>query len=221
MTQYDYGGAYLRHPIKEGQRAVFDCGSVLSVQDIVDGMPEFMLEADMLFIDPPWNKGNFRSFYTKAGLTDDPGYEAFLKALFMRISQIKPRICYLEVGKEYLAHFIQQLGDIFPYVTFYNSTYYHRPENLCYVVRGSTRAKKSRLDGMDEEDIIAWVTANEDYNKIGDLCMGRGLVAIGAKKAGKQFVGTELNPKRLSVTIERVAGLGGKYSIEGGNYESI
>jgi uncharacterized protein (DUF2344 family) len=47
---------------------------------------------------------------------------------------------------------------------------------------------------------------NEEYNVIGDLCMGRGLVGLNAYRNGKRFVGTELNHKRLSVLIEKVEG---------------
>lgn len=82
--------------------------------------------------------------------------------------------------------------------------YYHNKRNLCYVVRGSQKYKKPALDGMDEEDIIEWVCSNEDYDVIGDLCMGRGLVGINANKNGRLFVGTELNHKRLSVLVEAI-----------------
>lgn len=211
---YDYGGAYLRHPITTGQRAVFDCGSILAVQDITEGIPDFMCSADLVFVDPPWNKGNFRCFYTKAGLIESPEYDTFLSALFSAISRIRPITCYLEVGKERLAQFISAMQMLYPYVTFYNSTYYHRPKNLCYIVRASRHARHPKLDGMDEEDIIRWVCENEKYKTIGDLCMGRGLVAMNAKRCGKRFVGTELNPNRLSVTIERVVKLGGSYVME-------
>ena len=55
---------------------------------------------------------------------------------------------------------------------------------------------------MDEEDAISYICENEDYTSIGDLCMGRGLVAINAYRNNKKFVGTELNYKRLSVPIK-------------------
>ena len=56
---------------------------------------------------------------------------------------------------------------------------------------------------IDEEDIIKAVAGNED-GIIGDLCMGRGLVACAAAVNKKKFVGTELNPKRLAVCLERL-----------------
>ena len=92
----------------------------------------------------------------------------------------------------------------YKYVTFYNSSYYHDKNKICYIVRGSKNFRKPRLDYMDEENIIEWICANEDYECIGDLCIGRGLVAVNAYKNNKRFVGTELNHKRLSVLVEKI-----------------
>lgn len=217
MSKWNYGNAYLRHPIDPGQIAVFEDGSKLKVHNIFDPLPEFMKEADLIFVDPPWNKGNLNSFYTKAGRADyQDSFERFYERLFECIAEIAPLTCYVEVGKQYLAEFILEMRRLFKQVTFYNSSYYHRPENICYVIRGSSKRKKLPLDYMDEEDIIAWVceNENENYRCIGDLCMGRGLVGIHAHRNGRRFVGTELNHKRLAVLLE-------KLSERGLNYEKI
>jgi 16S rRNA G966 N2-methylase RsmD len=214
LSKWNYGDAYLRHPISEGQIAVFDNGSMVKVHNIFDPLPGFMQEADLIFVDPPWNLGNLNTFYTKAERTDyQKSFIKFYKRLFECIQEISPKTCYLEVGKEYLAEFIIEMKRLYPAVTFYNSTYYHKKDNLCYVIRGSFKRKKLPLDGMDEEDIIEWICANEDYTCIGDLCMGRGLVGLNAYKNGKRFVGTELNYKRLSVLIENLSKIGLGYQL--------
>lgn len=212
MPKWDYGDAYLRHPC-EGGTVVFDDGSKLRVCDLTLEMPDFMREADMLFIDPPWTQGNATSFYTKAEIARPVVYTDFRRALFERIGQIAPRTCYMEMGKDGLADVIFAMRKLFPHVTFFNSTYYHRPQNLCYIVRGGKKRPLAKLDGMDEEDAIAYICANEDYTCAGDLCMGRGLVGYHAFVNGKRFVGTELNHKRLSVLVERVANAGLPYRI--------
>lgn len=210
MSKWDYGGAYLRHPIGTDPY-VFKDSSIVQVHDIFDRLPEFMFSADMIFVDPPWNKGNLNTFYMKAGKEERiDRFESFYKRLFICIGEISPQICYVEVGKEYLADFIMEMRKLYRYITFYNSTYYHNKRNRCYVIRGSRKAKKPVLDGMDEEDIIEWICANENYNVIGDLCMGRGLVGLNAYNNGKKFVGTELNHKRLSVLIEKIEKLKGE-----------
>lgn len=215
MSKWNYGNAYKRHPIADNEIVVFDNGSKIKVHDIFDPLPEFMKEADLIFVDPPWNLGNLNSFYTKADRDDyKDSFIPFYKRLFECIAEINPRTCYVEIGKEHLADFIIEMRKLYKYVTFYNSTYYHNKDKLCYIVRGSNKFNKPKLDGMDEEDIIAWVCENEEYDVIGDLCIGRGLVAVEAYKNGKKFVGTELNHKRLSVLIERVVFLGATYTKE-------
>lgn len=210
---WDYGDSYKRFPIEVGT-AVFTDNSKLKVHDIFNPLPTYMLEADLVFVDPPWNQTNIATFYTKAEIEFKFDFESFYKRLFECISQINPSICYLEIGKEYLPIFIAELKKQYKYVTFYNSSYYHKKDNKCYIIRGSNKFKKPSLDSMDEEDIIEWICQNEEYTCIADLCMGRGLVAINAYVAGKKFVGTELNHKRLSVTIEKLVNLGAEYSIE-------
>ncbi len=211
--RWNYGGACERHTIA-GQRVTFADGSIVQPHNLFDRLPDYMLSADLLFVDPPWNVGNINSFYTKAGRDDhQESFDPFASRLFDAIGRIKPKVCYLEVGKEHLADFITGLRYLYGNVTFYNSTYYHKKENLCYVVRGSSKRKKLPLDGLDEEHIIEWICANEDYSCIGDLCMGRGLVGLNAHANGRRFVGTELNHKRLAVLVEKLSKKGLNYEM--------
>jgi len=214
VSNWDYGGAFLRHPIQDGV-VRFEDGSIVKVHNIFEPLPTFMREADLIFVDPPWNLGNLNSFYTKADRTDyQTDFAVFYRRLFECIAEIGPETCYIEVGKEHLGEFLIETKKLFRHVTFYNSTYYHRKTNLCYVIRGSRNRTKPQLDGMDEEDIIAWICANEDFSCIGDLCMGKGLVGLYAHENGKRFVGTELNHKRLAVLVEKLFEKGLKYEIE-------
>ena len=205
MSKWEYGGAYERYPIPPEGWA-FPDGSIVKVHDIFDPLPLFMYQADLIFVDPPWNLVNLNTFYTKADRTDyQDSFEKFYKRLFECIREIDPHTCYVEIGKQYLAEFIMEMKSIFRHVTFYNSMYYRKKENMCYVVCGSKKRKRKQpLDYLDEEDIIKWICENENYDIIGDLCMGRGLVGWYAYQAGKKFVGTELNEKRLSVLVERI-----------------
>lgn len=212
MREWVYGNAYARHPIRLGERAVWPDGSCVALHDLYQPSPSFMREADLLVMDPPWNLGNLRSFYTKAGRVDHPdAFTPFLGALFDRVAEIRPTICYIEMGKEHLADVILAMRQHFRAVTFFNSTYYHRATNQCYWVRGGPKRVARPLDGMDEADVIQWVATHEEGTCVGDLCLGRGLVAQAAQKAGRRFVGTEINPNRLAVALERLGG----YQLEG------
>lgn len=201
--KWNYGDAYKRFPLTEDPY-IFDNGSTIQVHDIFNPLPEFMKEADVLFVDPPWNQGNMTTFYTKADKINPHKYESFYNRLFELIEEVKPEWCFVEVGKEYLADFIYRMRKIYKWVTFYNSMYYRNKNNLCYVIQGSNKRKNFKLDYTDEEDIIKWICENIDYNCIGDLCMGRGLVGLYSYMNDKKFVGTELNHKRLSVLVERI-----------------
>ena len=203
MTEWNYGDAYKRYPV-EPEIEIYSSGGILMAHDIFDPLPEFMKTADVIFTDSPWNQGNIKSFYTKADLDFTKTFEEFYHRLFDCIGQIMPRVCYLEIGKEYLGEYLMEMKKLYKHVTLYNSMYYHKKTNFCYVVQGSQKKINWHYDGLDEEDIIFEVAKHED-GVIGDLCMGRGLVAQAAVKNGKAFVGTELNPKRLAVCLERLA----------------
>lgn len=213
MSDWDYGNAYLRHPC-EGRTVRFDDGSLLRCHDIFQPIPEFMHGCDLIFTDSPWNRGNLRTFYTKADMPyPDADFPDFMHRLFACVSEIGPDTCYLEIGKEYLGDYITEMKKLYPKVTFYNSTYYHKQSNKCYIVRGGRRRPMIALDDVDEENAISEIIAAEG-SVIGDLCMGRGLVACAARSSGKQFRGTELNHKRLSVAVERLFNTGLKYTLE-------
>lgn len=204
--RWEYGGVYRDFDMRG--RIDLPGGSVVQVADWTACMPDFMLEADTLFIDPPWNQGNARSFYTKAGLEFGKfGYLEFAKRLLHRIAEIAPRHVFLEMGKEWLPWYAMQFESRYKHVTFYNSTYYRERQNKCYVIHATDEVKRRRyrpLEDMDEADAIRWVCENHDYQCIGDLCMGKGLVGRHAFLAGKRFVGIELNPKRLAHLVKFV-----------------
>lgn len=205
-NKWEYDGSIKKYPIGPGELWE-QGGNKLAINDIFDGLPSFMKEADLVFIDPPWNLGNANSFVTKAGRTDyKDNFLPFYKKVFERLAEIDPETAYIEIGKEYLAEFMLEAKKLYKYVTCYNSSYYHKKENVCYVIRASRKAKKPKLDGLDEEDIIAWICENESYSCIGDFVMGRGLVGHYAHQFGRRFVGCELNPNRLAVLLNRIGG---------------
>lgn len=212
-TKWNYGNAIERYPIKEGETWYLKDGrGKLRVHDIYNQLPAFMLEADMVIVDPPWNLSNLNTFYTKADKRDEhkTSYEGFYKQIFRQIDYINPRKVYIEIGAQNVENFERELRSRFKYVERWPVTYYKIYP--CFFLRAS-HYDKSPYDytGMDEWDAILKATEIEDYETVADLCMGQGLVAVGAYQSGHKFVGTELNKKRLAVTIEKIAKMGGKW----------
>lgn len=175
---------------------------LLDVCDVSEALPAFMLKADLLFIDPPWNIGNLHGYYTKAELTwKFDTHDEFMCVLARRVDEIRPKTFYLEMGRQHVDRSIDIIQETcrFKHVQKWLVTYYRKKP--CWIVRFGKEKTSLDFAGMDEADCIEKIALLEDYSVIGDLCIGKGLAAKAAVKAGKPFVGTELNPKRLAVLL--------------------
>lgn len=204
-TKWRYGDAWEQFPIQPGETWTVDGRSRVAVHNLFEPLPAFMLTADILFVDPPWNLGNVNTFYTKAGRSDYlVSFSAFEQALFQRVRDIAPHTCYLEVGRQAVDRWQRQLQSIYPVVQRWDVLYYRKFP--CHILRGTHRNSLA-LDytGMDEARVIAQAARIEDYAVLGDFCMGQGLVGLAAYAAGKPFVGAELNPRRLAVLLQKLS----------------
>ena len=204
--QWLYGDAWEAYPIEPGQVWGLANGSKVGVHNIFTPLPAWF-HCDLLFVDPPWNQGNVNSFYTKAGRSDYiANFADFEAALFARIADVAPRVCYLEAGKQAVARWMDTLAAMYPVVQCFATTYYRR--HPCHILRASHAPTLHNYSGMDEEAVIYAVGRDEQCSVMGDFCMGRGLVGLSAYRAGKPFVGTELNKRRLAVLLQRLAKAG-------------
>jgi hypothetical protein len=197
--------------VKAGERWSCQHGSV-AIADLYKGLPAFVRQADCLFVDPPWNLSNENAFRTKAKIAErSASYTAFLDALFAAIDNVAPKVCFIEIGKQALTTIEQRLGARYAHVATFPTTYYKK--HPCFVVRAGAGPGRHDYTGMDEIDAIARICRDEPFDCIGDLCMGRGEVGVEAFRNTRRFVGTELNPNRLAVMINRVAELGGVWNV--------
>jgi hypothetical protein len=204
-TKWRYGDAWEKFSIREGEVwGIPEMGSRVAVHNIYDSLPAFMLQADLVFVDPPWNLGNLNTFYTKAGRLDyRPAFAEFADVLFQRIGEIGPRACYIEIGRQGVADFVARLQRLYPVVQQWAVTYYRK--HPTWIIRGGAMPADLALAGLDEATCIKIIARCEEYECIGDLCMGQGLVGLAAYAAGKPFVGTELNQRRLAVLLQKLA----------------
>ena len=180
---------------------------IVKVHNIFDNLPKFMKLADCIFCDPPCSKSNINSFYTKADRKDyQESYEPFQKRFFECIDEINPQKLYIEVFKSNKEYFINECNKRYKYVNIIDSKYYNKDKNKCWIIQCQNTEIQDKLKykNLDEQIIIEKICKEENYNCIGDLCMGKGLVGYYANKYNKKFVGTEINKKRLAVLIERI-----------------
>lgn len=204
-----YGDSWEKFPIEHGQVWGLPDVSRVAVHNIFDPLPSWMC-ADLVFVDPPWNLGNLNTFYTKAERSDyQNSFAAFADVLFQRIADIGANTAYIEIGNQNVDNWQERLSVMFPRVQRWPVTYYGKhPTNL---LRGSHIAPTGAdYTGIDEARCIELIAADENYQVIADPCMGRGLVGLAAYRAGKPFVGTELNKRRLAVLLDKLAQAGAR-----------
>lgn len=213
MTKWLYGNSWEKFPIKKDEVWIEEnTNSKLAVYDLLDGLPGFMYEADMIYSDTPWNTGNITSFYTKAGLEKRCNFNQFYTMVLQHIKNINARICYLEMGNQNFDKVYNMIKKIYPIVQYWDIVYYRKNPNK--LIRAGYTKQEFDFTGIDDEKTPFLAMQNEDFNCVADMCMGKGLTAITAYNLQKRFVGTELNKRRLAVTIDKIARLGGVWKKE-------
>lgn len=169
----------------------------------------------MVYADPPWNSGNVRHFYTKAGM--DRGkvdFTEFLEALLLPLVERGIPDIYLEGGVAQQALCL----DVFRSFGLTASgvwtiTYYQKKPCLLYHLRPASADPTDNPDhglagdtatGMDDDDTPAWAISRSSNpgDVVMDTCIGRGLTATTCTDLDRVCIGTELNPRRLAYTID-------------------
>lgn len=218
---WDYGGHIIEFPIKENEIWGEDrFGSRVMVADISDGVPRIFdgVHINLLYVDPPWNKGNVNSFITKLSggkqhISDF--FDDFVKPYFQVVKGINPDIFYTEIGKQNVQLFEKMMHSLFEHVQVWKVTYYKKHES--FVIRGSNYGEIGfDFTGLDDGRIPGIAIDQEEQNgsrieTVGDVCMGKGLTLLYANANGKRFIGSELNPKRIALGFYRAKLMGFNY----------
>jgi hypothetical protein len=210
--QMEYDGSIQQYPIQPGERWECQYGKLM-LNDLYTGLPEFMLAADAVYSDPPWNVGNENAFRTKAGITArSPGYTQFLEAFWRAIDMIEPHTCFLLIGKGPADVMQREMEKRWPLVQRWPAFYYRTKP--CIWMRGADHPTAQDYAGLDSTDAIAKMCAREPFTCIADPCMGRGGLAAKSFVYKRQFVGCELNRFRLAVTIAKLARIGAAWNVQ-------
>lgn len=214
QAKWNYGNAFLRYPVESNKIYRLTSGEndgVVFIHDLYYPFCNQMYSStDLIFIDPPWNLGNVNSFNTKAGShgrKKEISFNNFTNQVFNRLKEIGARTVYIEIGKQFVDNWMNNLSQLYPIIQRWDITYYNK--NRTYLLRGSNRKTNIDYTEVDESKCIKIIIETEDFNVIGDFCAGQGMTGINAFRYGKPFVCSDLNPKRLAVLREKIAKTGG------------
>lgn len=202
---WTYDGLYKKYPM---DKELHIGHGIVKVHDIFKPLPEYMKGADFILTDPPYNKSALSSFYTKAGIDKKPeSFDGFILRFFEVVDEIAPKYICIEAGIPQTNMFIELLEKRYKNIFVAESYYYGNKKNKCNMIFATNFEIPDCVKKMpffDEEKAIEYLCNSIDYSCVCDPFMGLGLVAFYANRAGKKFVGTELNKYRLAVCVERV-----------------
>lgn len=218
---WNYGDAGDRWPVKFGD--VWMCGPhILACGDLELGHARDLIEqygADFAYLDPPWNKGNARSFRTKANRATPsiPTYAVdwamFIASLLDALSLVRED-CFVEMGQDGQPYLLARIkshggtvGKTWP-ITYYKT--HPATLNHCWWGTSTLGTDTGGIAGQDDDQtpFIALDKIGRRGATVFDPFVGRGLTSIAAEQQGMSILGMELNPRRLAVAIDKLATLG-------------
>lgn len=211
MTKHTYGYEGQAYPVKPNDvwrigEHWFYCRDWFTQGLDLSRFPK----CQMAYIDPPWNNGNVRAFYTKAGKQHPAGdFTVFITSLFS-LTRAVAGDCFVEAGKANVATLQVKLESMGADVlTVSPITYYkkHPCAVLQYIWHVDTSMETVDLVGLDDESTpgraITGCSNPGDY--VLDLCAGRGLTSRHAANWNRGSVNIELHPNRISAALARLS----------------
>lgn len=216
--RWKYGDAGDEFPIEDG--AVWTCGPhLVAAGDLErgDGLELLNLAGgavDLVYVDPPWNAGNARSFRTKAGVGRSVVWDAFLDTLLQVVKHNRLgawiEMSDTEPAIDGLSRAVARAGGLVYRVE--HVRYYRRHRSaVVYAAWGEPdqRMMDVQVAGLDDDDIpLAVLQTVPAGITVMDPCTGLGCTGRAAEQRGCRFVGLELNPRRLANLVRFFARAG-------------
>ena len=213
--RYEKDGG-LNYPVLPGDiwvagAAILICGDLTRV-DAAELCRRFSRPA-LVYCDPPWNAGIVTTFRRKAGLDDTADFPALMARVVALAAQATAG-AIVEMGRQQAEEVGAMLTAAMNVeVARVTGTYYRRhPMVYLVALYNSVRRRDTArlLQGVDDEDAprVALIRAVASGRLVVDPCFGRGLTPVTARAAGHPFWGVELNPYRMSVTLQKLADTG-------------
>lgn len=162
----------------------------------------------LIYCDPPWGQALATGFRTKAGLTDFVSYQDLFARVFFWIDTLRPKMpVYFEQGKKWVRE-MQSIADAagLEVEAEWAITYDRKVPATLTLFNGYNKPYPD-FTGVDDPKTpaMAIVAHTVEGDIVMDPMVGRGQTAISTAIAGRTFVGTELSPHRVSVTLTKLA----------------
>ena len=139
---------------------------VVKVHDIFNPLPNFMLKADVIFSDPPYNQSALKGYYTKAGLSEKPeSFQSFFYRFIECVDLISPRLVCIEAGLSQASEYIKEFSLIYKNIHRIESWYYGNKKQKCTILFFSNEDFPEcilSMPSMDEEKVIDYPGAGAD-----------------------------------------------------------
>lgn len=163
----------------------------------------------MVYSDPPWNPGNEKWWRRYAGVDPPSDYCNFLDSWCRCVAACAPEHVFCEQSvndkhRAMLANAISRCGAwslalMEEWTTFYGSP--SRPNKLMHFGTSKLRTDPTGLRGEEMTRRVFAGFSDVTGVTVVDPCVGRGMTSRMAHASGWNFVGSELNPKRLDCTV--------------------
>lgn len=214
VTAWDYGDAGDRIPVRPGE--LWACGPHrFACADLErDGEHERLIELgeiDIVYTDPPWDRGNARAFRTKAGDGRAVDFERLIRRVIALCRAARSE-AWIEMGRRHVDDVVRWLReDAWTVLRVYDTTYYRKhPAKLVRAIRAGSvglEIDDALIDGRDDEDtpgVVLAAAKAQGLTTVLDPCCGRGLTPATADRLGMRCFGAELNPRRLACALDRL-----------------
>lgn len=188
----DYGPLGRKYPVRPGQmwragRHVFLCGSMFNLEP--------PLQPTLVYADPPWDQGLYKSFHTHAGL---PAPSHHWTDLYRRIVELAAGApCFIEgshAQHEAVAEILDSQGEVYAAWPIWSA--FKRECVLHYV--GPPLPRNLDVSWMRDPETPGAIMRRYPTGIVLDPCCGLGFTSRGAEASAWDSINFELHPRRMS-----------------------
>ena len=225
--RWHYGDAGDRIPVDYGDLwrvgpHIFACGDLQ--RDSFDRLWNIVGRPDVTYVDPPWDASNLGNFRTKARTRKKGDFRDFLRDLVRHLS-VTQLLVASEMGLKTTLLLEQEVSrnrgvvlDRFEFNSHGRHAKfranlvlwtYGKPESLRDDVKPEAARPMHGESGLATPGLFI-DAFTETGALVYDPCTGQGLIPTAAVERGRLACGNELHPRRLAVTLDKLAALTGE-----------